>query len=80
MDDKRILFAQVDEIGVILFCQGELFPNIIELPWHMWDAMLNMITRNRTEIEAEIAAGNKVEPAPLRMPNFNDIDFKNFPR
>lgn len=78
--DKLVLFAQVDEIGVVLFQPGEILPNLIDIPYVMWDAILAHIATQRAEVEAELAAGKPVVQAPLRMPNFNEIDFKNFPR
>jgi hypothetical protein len=74
----NLLWAQVDERGVILFTMGEIFPNIIDIPWNMWDAILPHIAKQREEMEADIAAGKDVPPAPLRIPSKDEISLKDF--
>lgn len=79
-NDLNILWAQVDEMGVILFCQGEVYPNIVDIPWNMWDAILPHIHKQRAEIERELAEGKEVPKAPLRTPRMDEISFRDFPK
>lgn len=79
-ENMNLLWAQVDERGVILFTMGEVFPNIIDIPWNMWDAILPHISKQREEIALDIAAGKEVPISPLRIPSKDEISFKDFPR
>jgi hypothetical protein len=79
-EDKNMLFASVEEEGVALFTVTDGRLDIIVASWKIWDAMLVHISKQRAEIEKEVAAGKPVAQATLKMPNFNEIDFKNFPR
>jgi hypothetical protein len=77
-EDMHMVWAQVDEIGVTLLSEGKLHPNIIDLPWPMWNAILVHILKQREEIEAELKEQNKELPG-FRIPRPDEINFKDFP-
>jgi hypothetical protein len=76
--NKDMLFARVDEFGVLLFTITEGILDIVQAPWTLWDAILPHVQKQREEIEAEIAAGREVPRYTLPTPT--DISLKDFPK
>ncbi len=77
-DDMNILWAQVDEVGITLYTMGEIYPNIIDIPYPMWDAILVHIDNQRKEVEKEVADIKKTEG--MKTPRLDEINWKDFPR
>lgn len=79
-NDMNILWAQVDETGVVLFCMGEVYPHIIDIHWSLWDSILPHIAKQREDMVKELADGKDVPQSTLRTPRSDEITFQDFPK
>lgn len=80
-DRQDILWNRVDEYGVTLYTITNGVLDLIDIPWKMWDDIRAHVRIRRELLEAELAASTEAAKIPpLTMPNFNEIDFKNFPK
>jgi len=76
MDEEQEyqLLIQVDEHGIILLVPGAAF-RIIEIPYPMWDALVEHVKWHRLEVQKALTGGTV-----LITPIFEEISLKDFPK
>ena len=77
MEEEQQIWVQIGEDWVTLFVPGEVRPIFIGIPYAVWDLLVKYVEKQRTEDQLALS-GDK--PNGLRIPFFEEISLKDFPK
>jgi hypothetical protein len=76
-EEDQQIWVQVEEQWVTLFVPGDIRPIFIGIPYVVWDLLIEHVEKQRKADQLMLTGD---VPNSLRIPIFEEISLKDFPK